>query len=74
MVTGIAREEARSSKENVQNGKCKKSLATDRIRNFTISASSDPDNAILRRYVLTLMNVVSAIYADPTLGANLQVK
>ena len=24
------------------------------------------------RYVLTLMNVVSAIYSDPTLGANLQ--
>ena len=26
----------------------------------------------LRRYVLTLLNVVSAIYGDPTLGANLQ--
>ena len=26
----------------------------------------------VKRYVLTLLNIVSAIYGDPTLGANLQ--
>lgn len=26
----------------------------------------------LRRYVLTLLNIVSAIYGDPTLGAKIQ--
>lgn len=26
----------------------------------------------VKRYILTLLNIVSAIYGDPTLGANLQ--
>ena len=33
--------------------------------------NNSTDLSMLRRYILTLMNVVSAVYADPTLGANL---